>query len=256
MMPIELRRLVDALRFMTVLPMPSAGSVPDDWLPRSAKYFPLVGALVGIAAGAVVLVMSLLVPEPLPMLLGLSAAIVLTGALHEDGLADSADGLFGGRDRAQRLAIMKDSRIGSFGVLALVACLALKGASLLSLDQMSIARLFVAGFALSRLAAVLTMAGLNYAGDPGTAKVSLSAARMTGAETALAVAAGVVPGLLVVRLPTFLISGAVALAAAFIIARLAQRKIGGYTGDILGAVEQICQTTFFVVAAGVISGPG
>lgn len=252
----EFGRLLDAVQFLTLVPVPGKTKFQEDWLPRAAKYFPLVGAFVGVAAGAVILSASAFLPEPLPMVLGLVVAVLITGALHEDGLADSADGLFGGRDKLQRLAIMKDSRIGSYGVVALIGCLAIKGASLISLDQMSIARLFVAAFALSRLAAVLTMAGLSYVGDMQAAKVAMPTDRMTGVEVATAVILGILPGLMVLRLPTFLIATGFSLAAGFAVALLARRKIGGYTGDVLGAVEQVCQTTFFVAAAGVISGPG
>lgn len=252
----ELNRFLLAVQFLTAVPVPRQTQLDDDWLPRSAKYFPLIGAMIGVVAGVVALVTSAFVPEPVPMVLGLAIVTVLTGALHEDGLADSADGLFGGRDRARRLEIMKDSRVGNYGVLALLICFALKGAALLSLDQMSIARLLIASLAASRLAVVLTMASLAYAGDPQDSKIKLSPQNISGNELLIAIVLGLLPGLLVLRVPTFAWASLIAAAVALCVALLARRRIGGYTGDVLGAVEQIYQATFLVVAAAVINGPG
>src|SRR4051794_38699834 len=109
----------NALRFLTVVPAPTVDHVADDWLMRSVKYFPLVGIIVGGVSAAVLLLASKFWVGFLPALLAVAASMALTGALHEHGLADTADGLGGGRSREARLTIMKDSRIGTYGVLAL-----------------------------------------------------------------------------------------------------------------------------------------
>src|ERR1700722_5222356 len=112
----EGRHFWNALRFLTVIPAPDAERVEDDWLIHAAKYFPLVGIIVG-GFSAVVLLLAAKIWNGmlLPPLLAIAAGIALTGALHEDGLADTADGFGGGRSRAGRLTIMKDSRIGTYG---------------------------------------------------------------------------------------------------------------------------------------------
>src|SRR3569832_2519825 len=98
----------NAMRFLTVIPAPAADGIEDEWLMRAAKYFPLVGIIVGAISAAVLLLASKLWIGFLPPLLAVAASVALTGALHEDGLADTADGLGGGRSREARLAIMKD----------------------------------------------------------------------------------------------------------------------------------------------------
>jgi adenosylcobinamide-GDP ribazoletransferase len=251
----EARLFLIALQFLTRLRVRPSGELPADWLARSAKYMPLVGALIGAVAGVAILLSAMIFPEPVPLVIGLATAIALTGALHEDGLADTADAFGGGTTRERCLEIMKDSRIGTFGTLALIAALALKGAALLSLDPMSVARVLVAGHASARLAAVLTLWALPYAGI-GDAKVSRTPSAMTLPEVSTAVALGLMPGLLVLTPVTLLISMMFACAAAALMALLARRKIGGYTGDVLGAVEQVYEVTFFAFAAAVIAGPG
>src|SRR4051794_39860272 len=109
----------NALRFLTVIPAPRVAHIADDWLIRAAKYFPFVGIIVGGCTAGVLLLAGEMWSGVLPALLAVAAGIVLTGALHEDGLADTADGFGGGDARETRLVIMKDSRIGSYGALAL-----------------------------------------------------------------------------------------------------------------------------------------
>ena len=110
----------DAVRFMTILPVRSAaGEIAPDWLTRCLKYSPLVGVGIGLVSGIVLLIATELWNETIAAMLAVAATIALTGALHEDGLADFADGC-GSTDRARALEIMRDSRIGSYGVLALI----------------------------------------------------------------------------------------------------------------------------------------
>jgi adenosylcobinamide-GDP ribazoletransferase len=251
----EVRLFRIALQFLTRLPIASITDLPPDWLARCAKYMPLVGALVGAIAGGVILVTAIIFPEPLPVIMGLAAAIALTGALHEDGLADTADAFGGGRTRERRLEIMRDSRIGTYGTIALIVVLALKAAALIPLDHMSAACVLIAGYAGARLAAVLTLCMLSHASD-GATKVSQKTSDMTLPEIAVAIALGLIPGLILLQSATFLISMFFAFAAAAAMALIAKRRIGGYTGDVLGAVEQIFETTFFIFAAAVIGGPG
>jgi adenosylcobinamide-GDP ribazoletransferase len=251
----EARLFLIALQFLTRIPLKRIDPLPDDWLPRSAKYMPLVGGLIGVVTGAIIVLSTLVFPAPVPVVIGVIFAILLTGALHEDGLADTVDAFGGGASRERCLEIMKDSRIGTYGTLAMFATLALKGTSLAQIDPVSAARVLIAGYAGARLAAVLALAGLPYAGGENV-KVSRTTSDMTAAEIALAVATGLILGFLVLSPAVFLLSTIFAAAAAITLALIARRKIGGYTGDVLGAIEQVYETAFLVFAAAIIAGPG
>ena len=184
----EARQFWNALRFLTVIPAPGADHVEDDWLIRAAKYFPLVGIIVGGCSALVLLLAAKLWTGFLPPLLAVAAGIALTGALHEDGLADTADGLGGGRSRETRLAIMKDSRIGTYGALALGLGVALRVFTLAALPIWAGAAALLGVHAGSRLAAAAVMTVLPYAGDPGATKLTYTEAPWRGAEIAMAAA--------------------------------------------------------------------
>jgi len=126
----EIDAFLHALRFMTVLPIRSGETLDADWLTRASKYFPAAGIVVGLAAALVFAIASRYWPGFVPAVLAVATSALLTGALHEDGLADTADGFGGGRSREARLAIMKDSRIGTYGMLALAFSVALRIAAI------------------------------------------------------------------------------------------------------------------------------
>ncbi|GAB4472163.1 MAG: adenosylcobinamide-GDP ribazoletransferase [Burkholderiaceae bacterium] len=234
-----------ALQFLTRLPTPRALPFSDAWLNESARHFPAVGALVG-AVGATVLAAALSVfPPELAVLLAIAATIVVTGAFHEDGLADACDALGAGGDRARALAIMKDSRIGSFGTLALLLRLALEAATLTALLRHGVAAalaLWIAAHGLSRLVPVLLIASLDYAGDGTAARARPLARRVDRATAAIALLQSAAIGAAAAA-----IAGAPPLAAAmFALAVLTwatrtvlARWLGGYTGDTLGAAQQL-----------------
>ncbi|HEY8129379.1 MAG TPA: adenosylcobinamide-GDP ribazoletransferase [Hyphomicrobium sp.] len=251
----EAKLFLIALQFLTRIPLKRIDPLPDDWLPRSAKYMPLVGALIGVITGAIVLISSLIFPWPVPIVIGLASAILLTGALHEDGLADTVDAFGAGASRERCLEIMKDSRIGTYGTLALIATLALKGTALAQIDPVSVVRVLIAAYAGARLAAVSALALLPYAGGDN-AKVSRATSEMTRSEIAIAIATGLIAGLLVLGPVVFLLSTGLAALAASVVAWIARRKIGGYAGDVLGAIEQIYEMAFVVCAVAIIAGPG
>jgi adenosylcobinamide-GDP ribazoletransferase len=254
MMAHEARLFRIALQFLTRIPLNHRGDWQSDWLARSAKYMPLVGALIGVVAGVALLLSARVFPAPLPVIIGLAAAIALTGALHEDGLADTVDALGGGQTRDQCLEIMKDSRIGTYGTLALILALALKAGALLSLPPFTAACVLVAGHAGARLAAVLALWGLDHAGG-GNAKVSQPVSAIMRQELAIAAVFGLMPGILCLSSTTFVVSQICAFAAAGAAAFVVAKRIGGYTGDTLGAIEQVYETAFFVFAAAMIAGP-
>ncbi|MFG1363126.1 adenosylcobinamide-GDP ribazoletransferase [Xanthobacter versatilis] len=255
--------LVAALRFYSRLPLPAGRDDPDAFavpsLDRIAYAIPLAGAVIGLI-GAVVLVgaLALKLPAFLASVLAVTALVLTTGAFHEDGLADTADGLGGGRDKAQRLAIMRDSRIGTYGGCALILALLLRVAALEAL--VASAGMFRAALALvvaeaaSRAAGVLLLLALPPARADGAGASFGRPSESAGLACALVAALLVV----VILVPGFGISTAFAgliapLVALFAMMRLSGRLIGGQTGDVAGATQQVAVIVFLL---GVLIFPG
>jgi adenosylcobinamide-GDP ribazoletransferase len=248
----EYARILHAVRFLTVVPVSRAEPLEHEWLMRSAKYFPLVGILIGAFSATVLLAAAQAWSGLVPALLAVATGIAMTGALHEDGLADAADGLGGGRSRDARLAIMRDSRIGTYGALALGLCVAVRVAALATAPLHVAAAALIAAHAGGRMAAVCVMDRLPYGGDPVTAKIVYSTDRLRGYELVVALAfTGLGFTTLVVTAPWWTSLAALVGGAALAIAMawLAARLIGGYTGDVLGSVEQLFQVGVFLAVA-------
>ena len=236
-------------------PLPVAESPAEQApLARASRCYPAVGAVVGAIGGLSLLAAAALqLPAPAAALLAVAVTILVTGALHEDGLADVADGFGGGRDRAHKLAIMRDSRIGSYGVLALVLSVALRAAALATIaaaDAGQAALALIASQCISRAGLGALMAGL-----PGARADGLAAAvgRPRGADALAAAATAILAAVLL--LPWH--AAALALAGAFLasagIAVLARRQIGGYTGDVLGAAQQLSEIVVLLVLAALMA---
>ena len=251
----EARLFVCAVQFLTRIPTPQLAGFQPEWIQRSARYYPLVGQMVGGAA-ALILYGAAQVWSPwIAALLAVGGGIALTGGFHEDGLADTADGLGGGLTRDRRLEIMKDSRLGSYGALALGLTLGLRVAALAMLVQiwpLLAAITVLAAHGLGRAAAVGAMTVMPYGGDPGMAKEGRPDRASWGGLT-IAVLIALWP---LVFLP--LSAGASGVALGLLIgvipAWLAWRLIGGRTGDVLGAVEQAFEVGFLPAVAGVVAG--
>ena len=229
-------------RMLRIGNRPAAASAAG--LTHALRAFPLIGAAIGLAAALVYWLGTMFGLSPLPAaLLTVGATIWLTGGLHEDGLADCADGFGGGHDREAKLAIMRDSRIGSYGVLALVIGVGLRVAALADLSVADGAAALVAAHAASRAAMPLLMALLEPARADG-----LAASLGRPSEAVLAQA--VILGVLICALMTGPFPGIVALSfAALVLAgleTLARRRIGGYTGDVLGAAQQVSETAILL----------
>jgi adenosylcobinamide-GDP ribazoletransferase len=225
-----------AAAFLTRLPIRLPDAVTPAALARAARSFPLVGLAIGAAGGIVYwLATAIALPAAPAAMLAVGAIVLLTGALHEDGLADAVDGLGGGRDREDKLRIMRDSRIGTYGVAALLLAFALRVAGLAALgDSGEVVAVLIACHAASRAFVVVVMWREPSARSDGLAA---SAGRPGDMATAWAAALGVLVTLVFVGLDAFIAIGAGA-AVALLIARLARRQIGGITGDVLGAVQQ------------------
>lgn len=234
-----------AVGFLTRLPPAGAGVKGLEALPRAAPFFPLVGALVGAAVGGLAIGLVQALPPLLAGLLAVAFELVLTGALHADGLADSADGL-GGGDRERSLAIMRDHSLGAYGASALALDLAVKATALGTLAEAQALGPIVAALAISRVAPLPLARLLPYARvDGGTGEVLAGKIGTTpvlaavGLAVAVALAATGAAALL-------LVLSAVATTAA--VALLARRRLGGVTGDVMGAAIELCSVGCLIVA--------
>jgi adenosylcobinamide-GDP ribazoletransferase len=235
----QVKLFLCAVQFLTRLPTPSFADFEPGWITRSARYFPLVGLVVGGACALVLLAAGQLWGGALPALLAVAAGVLITGGFHEDGLADTADGLGGGQTPARRLEIMKDSRIGTYGVLALGLVLAIKVAALATLPLATAALALVAAHGAGRTAAVAAMVLGRHVGDPSNAKYKPAPDGVSPGEFLVAAVLGLWP-LALLGLPG-MAGAAVGGVLALLLALTARRLIGGHTGDVLGGVEQACE---------------
>lgn len=236
-----------AVQVLTRLPVPRLHGFAERWMERGVKYFPLTGAIVGAACAGILAGASQLWHGVLPALLTIAAGILITGGLHEDGFADFFDSM-GGATREARLAIMKDSRIGTYGALALGAGVAIKVFALAGLPLWIAAAAMIPAHAGGRLAAVAVLSLFPYAGGISAAKIKPLGRGVTLMDLAIAGAFGLLPLLLLPSafgLPALAAGAAAALTAAL----AARRLLGGYTGDVLGAVEQSYEIAFLLALA-------
>jgi adenosylcobinamide-GDP ribazoletransferase len=247
-----------AVQFLTRLPTPQFKTFEPAWLARSARYFPLVGVLVGGINVGVWWLASQRLPPAVAVGLTLAVSVLVTGAFHEDGFADVCDGFGGGATIERVLAIMKDSRVGAYGAIGIVLMLGLKWAALdaLATGTAVFAPLVIGAHLTSRWCAGALMWSLPYvrSGDDSKSRaavegftarewliggiiglavfapIAVSCVRATGVTEAWALAAGAV-------------SAAVATGIA---AGYFRRRIGGHTGDCLGAVQQLTELAFLI----------
>jgi adenosylcobinamide-GDP ribazoletransferase len=226
--------LATAVAFLTRLPIRLEETLP---LAAASRGFPLAGALVGGIAGVVLAAAHWAgIPPLAAALLAVGAAIVASGALHEDGLADSVDGLFCGASRDRALEIMRDSRIGTYGALALILSVGLRASTLAVLSDG--AAVLVAVHALSRG----WLPWLMRNDDPARADGLAAAAGKPQADAVLwAVGLGLAIAVLALGPGPALLAAAVSAGCALAFAALARRRLGGYTGDTLGAAEQAAE---------------
>ncbi|HZH45619.1 MAG TPA: adenosylcobinamide-GDP ribazoletransferase [Roseococcus sp.] len=231
--------LLLAVQFLTRLPVPASAHFTPGRLRAATRFYPLVGALVGGLGALAFLAADALWPPVIAALLSLAATLPLTGAFYEDGLADTFDGIGGGLTRERALEIMRDSRIGTYGTAALLLAFGLKLGALAALPALAVAAALPAAHGLSRFSAVVVIATSRYARDDGTGKPTADGI----APASLAIAGGTAALLLAGLALATGVPAALGAAAGLVLGHLAmrrvfERKLGGYTGDCLGAVQQ------------------
>jgi adenosylcobinamide-GDP ribazoletransferase len=240
--------------FYTRLPVPGVASRPLTHFSHAVRMVPLAGSVLGAFAALILGVASMLgFPPFLTAPLALICLIMLSGALHEDGLADCADGFFGGSTRERKLEIMKDSRIGTFGVLALLLSVYLRGASLTLIAGESLglaSAVLIGAAALSRTAALIPLAVLPPARDNGAGFAAGKPEPAAAAAAAcLAIVFALAPVLAGAALTQALVAIALATGAAYALVPLARKHIGGQTGDVAGAAQQLSEIAFYLAFA-------
>ena len=237
-----------AVQFLTRIPVRTRAAVPHD---RVLQWLPIVGALIGALVGGIAAGLAELVPTAVAAAVAVTVGLLVTGAFHEDGLADVADAFGGGTTRDRRFEILKDPRHGTYGVAALCASVVVRVVGAASITSSSaLFASFVAAHALGRTGAVAVMGVVPPAREAGL-----------GAEHArllrpVATTAGIAVALAIVIAVTGWWSAplvAVTVAGSGVVALLALRKVGGLTGDVLGAIEQVVECLVIVTVSGLAS---
>ncbi|GAB3251078.1 adenosylcobinamide-GDP ribazoletransferase [Larkinella harenae] len=252
----ELRLFLTAIQFYTRLPVPRWVGYSDAALNQATRYLPLVGWIVGLVAAVSWLVGSYLVDVSTGLILSMIASVLTTGAFHEDGFADVCDGFGGGWTKARILEIMKDSRIGTYGVVGLLLLLGLKFTLLLNLapifqiQPVQLVALLITAHALSRFMAATFLFTHPYVRDAPDSKAKPVA---QAGSTRTLVTAGlfaVLPLLTLAWLTDrsiFLILPLLLYAVKWYLGRYFTKWIGGYTGDCLGATQQVCEIGVYIL---------
>ena len=240
----EIGHFLVGLMFMTRLPTPSGLIYSEGRLARASRYFPLVGVLVGLITGGVFFLASQYFAPTLSAFIAIIAGLFVTGALHEDGLADCCDGLGGGHTRERALEIMRDSRLGTYGTCALVGSIGLRT---LALSEMGAYEGFIAliiAHGLSRGLIPLVLVSGKYARTRGLA--SSVADGVSAWESVLSVGLSALLLTLVGPVAGIATFAAAVLAGAFMLGILV-RRLGGYTGDGLGAIQQVAEIASLIM---------
>lgn len=245
----QLRLFFIALQFFTRLPIPRWVGFEEEWLQQSVRYFPMMGWVVAAATAAVYWLAGTVWPATIAVILSVVSGILLTGALHEDGFADVCDGFGGGLSKQRVLDIMKDSRIGAYGAIGIGLLLALKCAALASMPFHLVPAALLTAHTMSRLFASSLIWRLDYVRGEGKAKPM--AHRMTNGEYLFALGTAVAPAAALILAGQLswekLLAGGMlaALGSAYLVS-MYLRRINGYTGDCLGAVQQVAEIGFYL----------
>ncbi|WP_281239089.1 adenosylcobinamide-GDP ribazoletransferase [Flavobacterium praedii] len=253
----QLHIFFTALMFYTRIPCPKNIDHNPDYLNKASRYFPLIGWIVGGICFGIYYLASFVFSVEIALILSMIAGILITGAFHEDGFADVCDGFGGGWTKEKILLIMKDSAIGAYGAIGIVLLFLLKFKALSNLVQstaitnhyspITIFFLFVSAHSISRLSAISIVFTHHYSREDATSKSKPIAQNFTWKEVVGASFFGLLPlvilsffqwQLLLVLLPVFV--------ARFFLARYFQKWIDGYTGDCLGATQQVCEVIFYL----------
>ncbi|WP_133104130.1 adenosylcobinamide-GDP ribazoletransferase [Psychrobacter sp. S4(2024)] len=252
----EARLILVAVQFLTRISVPSFRHYDPQWLHQSSRYFPAVGLLIGLLCAGVFWLSSLLFIPLVAAVISTAFGIKLTGAFHEDGLADSCDGLGGGLTRERTLTIMKDSRLGTYGVLGLVSALLLKISLLTTMPTPVAIVALIIGHTASRLLCISLLTLLPYGGEIEHAKAKPMAQQLTPLQAiyssgwlilAITLVTLVFPNTMQqIGIWQWLLALLLGIGATDYMRRLLRRRLDGYTGDGLGATQQLSEIAIYI----------
>jgi len=241
----EIRIFLTALMFYTRIPVPKTVDHSDEFLNKATRYLPLIGIIVGSISGLVYYGAQFVLPPSAAIILSFIAGIFVTGAFHEDGLADVCDGFGGGWTKEKILLIMKDSRIGAYGAIGLILMFMLKFSLLSVVASSAIPLVLIAGHALSRFVALTFIFTDTYARSEESSKTIAVTNKPKFYNWLIAGAFGIAPLFLLGNYYVFFLVFPLFLMKAWV-GRYFRKWIGGYTGDCLGATQQICEVLFYL----------
>ncbi len=238
-----------ALSFFSRIPVPKALPYSAERMNQSGRYFALVGILLGAICSCFYWLINCLVSTDISIFLTMVLSLMLTGAFHEDGLADMADGIGGGMTVERRLTIMKDSRIGTYGSSALFMALLGKFLLLSSIANfVSLIVVWLVGYTLSRAVASSFIFNTPYVSDSDTSKSKPLAHQQKYSELAVVIATGLLPCVLLDGFLTLVLIS-VAVMFRWLFKRWLIKRLGGFTGDCLGAAQQLMELLIYLVMA-------
>jgi adenosylcobinamide-GDP ribazoletransferase len=250
----QIKLFLTAVQFFTRLPVPAWVGHSAQQLDQAARYFPLVGVCVGGLAAGIFLLSTIVFPLTLAVALSMVGSVLITAAFHEDGLSDFVDGIGGGYTRDKMLAIMKDSRVGAYGVIALVFALLVKFLAIQSLanthELIWVASAMLAAHTVSRFMALSIMLTQQYIRDDELARAKPAAQNLSWTSFFIALLTAMFTIFVTIEMAIHPINIGTALVFALLmriyLARLILRNLGGYTGDCLGAVQQLTEIGFYL----------
>jgi len=240
----ELELFFTALMFFTRIPCPKV-PYSQEHLDASSRYYPVIGWIVGMFAAVVFYKAHLALPVSVSIILSMITTIFLTGAFHEDGFGDTCDGFGGGWSKEQVLAIMKDSRIGAYGTIGLIMILLTKFVLLSEINTRYLPLVLIAAHSVSRAVSSLFRYTHDYVQDIDQSKVRPMAKKLTLKNLLIVLGFGIAPLFLFNNFYVFALLAPV-VAAEMLLAQYFAGRIGGYTGDCLGALQQVCEVIFYL----------
>ena len=245
----EFKIFLTALMFYTRFPVKRIEGWSEEMLNKSTRYFPFVGILVGGVGALMFLGAIQIFPVSIAVLLSMIMTVFFTGAFHEDGFADFCDGFGGGYTKEKILEIMKDSRIGTYGSVGLLMILGIKFLALTQFEIVRIPFFLITGHAVSRIFPVLLIYTMEYARLDASSKTKPVGKADSTFSLVFALAIGGATLFFLTWMQTLLSLG-VLLIVFFLFKRYINRRLGGYTGDVLGALQQLSEVFFYLVILG------
>ena len=249
----EIRVFFTALMFYTRIPCPSWIDHSDDYINKATRYFPLIGWIVGGSSALMIYVLHFVFPVPICIVFSLATSILITGAFHEDGFADVCDGFGGGWTKEKILDIMKDSRVGAYGVVGLIVLFTLKIFTLIELmnfDLWFCLKASILAHVISRFSAVTMIFTHEYAREDATSKIKPIAKKLNTTNLLIS-AVWLIPAFLLFQNYWFLLVFIPVYLMKMYLASYFTKWVGGYTGDCLGATQQVTEVITLLFCLGI-----